>query len=460
MPRRKQLLPIVKELEDLVINNKYSELFLSCPPRVGKSTLILFLTSWEIGVDSEKANLYSSASGTLVNAFYNGLTEILNDETTYLWHKIFPNVKWDKNSFANSRETYLDTGRRKRYHSFTGRSIDAESLNGACDCNGVLVCDDLCSGIEEALNKERLGMLNMKVRNNLLSRAKMGAKILWIGTRWSLADPIGTRLESLENTNRRYKVLNIPALNEKDESNFDYLYGVGFSTEYYRDLRTIFTEKDDLPSFEAQYMGRPVERSALLFSHEDLRTYNNVLPSGDPDRKFAFVDVAWGGGDYCVMPVIYQFGSVLYCVDMVCDPSDKKVTQPKIANMIIKHQLSSVCFERNRGGDEYKEDVEKILIQNNFFTNIQQKNAFAVQKKGVSSKDIKIFEHAPQIKEIFFLAPKYRSNDYKKAIEQLCNYSLVRKKQHDDVPDALAGCIDMYREVVKKVEIRVFERPF
>ncbi len=460
LPRRKQLLDIVKALEDLFIWDKYDELFLSQPPRTGKSTLVLFTSTWLLGMDSEKANLYSSAGESLVNTFYAGLTEILNDDHTYCWQKIFPNAFWDKNSFMNSKECYLDVGRKKRYHSFTGRSIDSKSLNGACDCNGVLIADDLCSDIEVAINKERLAILNLKVRNNLLSRAKMGAKILWIGTRWSDADPIGARLESLENTTKRFRIINRPALNDKDESNFDYLFGVGFSTQYYLDLRQTFIDKDDGASFSAMYMGVPVERSALLFPHDELRTYNNVLPSGEPDRKFAFVDVAWGGGDYCVMPVIYQYGNDLYCVDMVCDPSNKKITQPKIANMIIKHKLGSVCFEKNRGGDEYKEDIEKILDENHFFTNIQQKNAFAIQKKGANSKEVKIFEHAPQIKEIFYLSSKYRSNDYKKAIELLCNYSLTRKKQKDDVPDALAGCIDMFREVVKRVEIKAVMRPF
>lgn len=453
LPRRKQLLSLVKDLEDLIIWDKYDELFISQPPRTGKTTLVLFLLSWVIGINSELANLYCSCSATLTSAFYKGLTEILNDNNTYLWDRIFPNTKWNSNSFANSKECYLDCGRVKRYHSFTGRSIDAESLNGACDCNGILIADDLCSGIEEALNKERLKALNLKVNNNLLSRAKMGAKTLWIGTRWSLADPIGCRMSNIENTTIRYKIINIPALNDNDESNFDYLYGVGFDTNYYRNKRQSFEDMDDIASWDAQYSQTPLERTGLLF--DDLQEYNGVLPEEKPDRIFAFCDIAWGGGDYTCMPILYQYGKILYCPDIVFDNGNKTITQPKVVNAIIKHDLGSVRFEKNNGGQEYKDAVEKMLLDKGKKLNITTRNA-----DNTKAKEIKIFEHAPEIREIRFLEASKQSNEYKRAMAQLKSFTINGKKQHDDVADALAGGIDMYNEVEKRVKVQVFERFF
>ena len=453
LPRRKQLLKIVKKLEDLVIWDKLDELFISQPPRTGKTTLILFLLSWQIGMNSELANLYCSCAATLTSAFYKGLTEILNDNTTYLWDRIFKNVKWNSNSFANSKECYLDCGRIKRYHSFSGRSIDAESLNGAVDCNGILVGDDLCSGIEEALNKDRLRMLNMKVNNNLLTRAKMGAKVLWIGTRWSLADPIGSRMVNIENTSIRYDIVNIPALDENDESNFEYEYNVGFTTQYYRDKRQTFEDADDIASWNAQYMQQPLERTGLLF--EDLQYYNGVLPDENCDRKFAFCDIAWGGGDYTVLPILYQYGKILYCPDFVFDNANKTITQPKVANAIIKHELGSVRFEKNNGGQEYKEGVEKILNDKNYKLNITTRLA-----DNQKSKEVKIFEHAPEIREIRFLDPSKQSPEYKRAMAQLMAFTINGKNKHDDVADALAGGIDMFNEVERKIKIEIFQRLF
>ena len=463
LPRRKQLLSVVKDLERLIIDDELDELFISMPPRVGKSTLILFLISWQIGVAPESSNLYSSCSGILTNAFYKGLYEILTDDATYTWNKIFPTIKFDKMSFTNAKECYLDTGRIKRYHSFTGRSIDAESLNGACDCDGILVADDLVSGIEEALNKERLGILNMKVSNNLLSRAKMGAKILWIGTRWSLGDPIGKRIESLENTKRRYKVYRIPALDDNDNSNFDYLYGKGYSSQYYIDLRQTFEDNADMASFNAVYQQEPVERSGLLFAPDELRYYNGYLPADKPDRIFGFCDPAFGGGDNTVLPVLYKYGEDLYCVAFVCDNGDKTITQPKVAQVIYENEMTAVQFEANNGGQEYKEKVEEILVKKyNYNLNMTTIKAFKVQQKGAESKQIHIFDRAPEIRNIYFLDPAKQNQDYRRAMLQLTSYTIQgnARKKKDDVPDALAKSIDMDKIVERKTSIQIIKRLF
>lgn len=453
-PRRKQLLPTLHDIEDLLINDKLDEMYLSMPARVGKSTLAVFVTTWIMGVKPELANLYCSNNGSVVSAFYKGIAEILCDEYTYLWWKIFPTTKFDKSSFMNAKDTYIDTGRIKRYHSFTGRSIDA-GLNGACDCNGLLIGDDLVSGIEEALNVSRLNSLYAKVNNDLITRAKMGSKILWIGTRWSLHDPMGRRIRLFENdptfASRRVKIVKLPALNENNESNFDYKYGKGYSTDYYLQIKRIHEDNNDLASFLAQYQQEPIERTGLVIP--TVREYNGVLPSNTPDRKFAFCDIAWGGGDFTSMPIAYQFGDQLYIPDWVFTPENKLITRPKVINAILKHRLGSVRFEKNNGGDEYREYVETQLIKKGYKCNITSRTT-------TINKQVKIYEHAPEIAEIFFLEPKLRSKEYAQAVQQVVSYTGLDKKQHDDAPDSLSGIIDMFHEVVKMPTIEIFKRPF
>ena len=196
------------------------------------TTLLMFFITWVMGRDSERSNLYSAYSDTITSAFYNGILEILNDPTTYLWRDVFPSAKI---ASTNSKNETININRNKRYASLTCRSLYG-TLNGSTDADGMLISDDLLSGIEEALNKDRLVTVWGKVDNNLLSRAKGSAKILWCGTRWSLTDPIGLRIDTISNNSnfasRRFKIINMPALDENDESNFDYAYGVGFTTEF------------------------------------------------------------------------------------------------------------------------------------------------------------------------------------------------------------------------------------
>ena len=143
-------------------------------------------------------------------------------------------------------------------------------MNGSCDCNGLGIADDLFSGIEEAVSVDRQVTVWGKFDNNFMKRLKKKAKLINMGTRWALGDCQGRRRSLLENNsefkNRRYRVVSIPALDENDESNFDYPYDVGYSTEDYRMMRASFEENDDMASWYAQDMQDPIERQGALFT--------------------------------------------------------------------------------------------------------------------------------------------------------------------------------------------------
>lgn len=213
------------------------------------SSIVMFFLTWIMGKHPESSNLYVAFSDTITRALYSGIMEILTDPVTYLWADVFNTCTI---ADTNSKDETININRHKRYPTLTARSLYG-SLNGACDCDGYLVSDDLLSGIEEALNPVRLETAWYHVDNNMLSRAKSGAKKIWIGTRWSTHDPISTRISLLqENSNYakiRWKSLELPALNEKDESNFNYDYGVGFDTDYYKQRRASFEANNDIASW-------------------------------------------------------------------------------------------------------------------------------------------------------------------------------------------------------------------
>ena len=120
-----------------------------------------------------------------------------------------------------------------------------------------------------------------------------------IATRWSVADCIG-RLEMEYGDNDRARFIVMPAVDENDESNFDYPYDVGFSTKFYHEQREIM---DDV-NWRALYMSVPVEREGLLYSADELRRYFE-LPEGEPDAIIAVCDTKDRGADYFCMPVAY-----------------------------------------------------------------------------------------------------------------------------------------------------------
>lgn len=466
VPRRKQLISVVNDLQSLH-DGKLNELFISMPPRVGKTTLVQLFALWEAGLDSEKSTLYCSYSDTITSSFYNGLMEILTDNYSYAWHDIFPKAKFDKdkNGYTNAKDETIDIDHPyKRYKTITCRSLYG-TLNGSCDCDGTLIADDLVSGLEESLNKDLLAKIWQITMNDLLARCKQGAKILWIGTRWSLADPIGMRLSILDDPNNKipkgwkWKVINVPALNDEGKSNFDYLFKVGFDTDNYLMKRMSFESTGDEASWLAQYMGQPIERSGLVFPPESLNYYNGVLPRGTPDRIFAYSDIGWGGVnsmDYTSMPIGIQFGDEVYIADWMFDNGAKDITRPMMAGYIKTMNVGALEVEKNNGGGEYAEDIEEYLKKMGIKINI--KSEFANTQM---SKQDRILAYAPDIRKFYFLDASSRRGkpSYQKAMENLFSYTMNGKNKHDDAPDSLAGLGKMLGKHTKK-PVEVFKRPF
>lgn len=452
--RREIMKPIVDAIQDLM-DDKLDELFISLPPRVGKTTFANFLTAYIMGMEPESTNLYCSCNTGIAETYFKGVLELINDDATYTFFEIFPEAKV---AGTNAKEHTLDMGRPKRYPTLRCVSIDQE-INGKADCNRFLIADDLCSGIEEAMSPDRLAKLWSTTQNNLIPRqVGNNGKIIWIGTRWSLFDPIGKQRDILENepqfANRKWKAIDIPALNENEESNFDFPNGMGFSTEQYIQRRAVFERDGDMASWLAQYQAEPIERAGSVFAPDTMRFYNGVLPDEEPIKIFAFADIAWGGGDYTSVPIAYQYsdGSV-FIHDVVFDQGDKNITIPKVVDAFIRNNVGSACFEGTKATAEYKEKVDSELRKRDFRANIMLKAASTRMRK-----EERIFEKSPEIREFYFRDTAHRSPEYSMFMRVLHSFVMNGKNRFDDSPDSLAGLADMVRRSACKP--RIIDRPF
>lgn len=455
LPRRKilkQVADAYQELED----DKLDELVVNQPPRTGKSTLSIFAVTWKVGKDSESSNLYSAYSDKITTAFYNGCLEVINDRVTYRWHEIF--YGHDVAS-TNGKDLTFDIDRKKHYPSVTARSIHG-TMNGACDASGWLLSDDLVSGIDEALSPDRLASLWFLVENNFLTRAKEKCKIIWEGTRWATADPVGLRIEVLERKEyegRRIKIISIPALDENEQSNFDYDYGVGYSTEYYLARRASFEHNQDIASWNAQYQQQPVDRTGLVFSPDSLNYFNGELPEDSMHvRTFMAIDPAFGGGDYTASPICKQYtdGSI-YIPDVVYDNGDKTVTIPLLVEAVLKYGVTAIRIECNKMTMSYKEELERELEKNGIKLNIQTKAAPNNQ-----SKEARIFDKAPTIRnQFYFVDENKRSKAYTTFMVNVYSFRVTGHNKHDDAPDSLAMAAD-FIERPTSAKVEVFQRPW
>lgn len=443
-PRRSVLRVLVDDLQDLA-DGELDFLGISLPPRVGKSTLCIFFMTWVMGNRPDIASVMSGHSDKLTDGFYRELLSILTDATQYAWGEIFQGVQIVDNSAKN--ET-IDLGRKKRFPTMTCRSISG-TLTGAVEIGtgGVLYCDDLIEDLEESLNPLRLQAKYDAYLNQLKDRKKLGAVELMVGTRWNTFDPLG-RIQMQYADNPRYRFRVISALNEDGESNFNYQYGLGFDTAYYRDMKASI----DDATWCAKYMGNPYIREGLLFPEDELLTYNGVLPDGDPE-KIAVCDVAWGGGDSLSMPIIYRYGEDVYVHDVVFNRGDKTVTYPEVIGKLKLHHPHKVRFEANNGGHEYADNVDKELRKDGVHINV-----FSRKAPNNQSKLARIIQVAPDIKRFYFIADKYRSKEYRAFMQEVTTFVQTGKNMHDDACDSLAMVADELYRGAGKVEI--FKKPF
>lgn len=421
LPRRKMLYPIVEQLQKLA-DDKIDVLSVSCPPGIGKSGLATFFQLWLAGRNPYDGMLSCSHNSSFLRGVYEELLREMDPDGDYAWNEIFPERRVVR---TNALDMKIDVDKAQRFSTFQMASIGAQNA-GRVRAIQLLYVDDIVSGIEEALSEDRLQAKWTAFSTDMLQRKQGNCKILMIATRWSVRDPIG-RLKTMYQDNPRAVFLTMPALNEKDESNFDYGGKIGFTTKFYHDIRKLM----DPASFKALYQNEPVERSGILYPPDELQRFMD-LPMDEPDAVLAVCDTKNKGTDYFVMPVAYQYGDKFFVVDFICDNHGPEVVEPRLVEMLLKHGVKAARFESNAAGGRIAQNVQEKIKEKGGITKITTKYSTA-------NKETRIIVDSAFVKEHFlFKDPSQYDTDYRVAMNFLCSYTMTSKNKYDDVPDAMS----------------------
>ena len=441
-PRRKQLKPIADAMQQLA-DGELDLLTISCPPGVGKTTLSIFFLSWIGGKNPELSVLGGSHSNSLLHGIFDELLRVLDKDGEYLYNDVFPLAPVVGNS---GKELRIDLQTQKRFETFEFSSIGSGNA-GKVRCSRLLYCDDLIDGIETAMSRDRLDKLWQQYYTDLRQRKIGNCVELHVATRWSIWDPIG-RLEQEYEDDKRAKFLVFPAMNKNDESNFDYPYSLGFTTQMYRQQREIMDE----PSWRALYCGEPIERAGRLYDPSELRYYFS-LPEVEPDSIWAICDTKEQGDDYCAMPVFYQYGQDYYLDAWVCDNGKVEVIIEKVVRMLVDRKVRMCRIESNRGGTLFAADVQKRLRELGGITTITTKWTQTNKESRIQVGSMWVKQH------VLFRDDKVQNKEYRTAMNMVIGYTMAGKNKHDDTVDALAMFVDMIASSDVNTAV-VMRRPF
>lgn len=443
-PRRKRLKQVADEMQKIA-DDELDILGISLPPGVGKSTMGIFFICWLAGKHPDKPILGGSHSMSFLRGVYDECLRIMESGGEYLWQDVFPGVRIVD---TNAKDMRIDLGEPKRFQTLEFSSVGSNNA-GKVRCEQLLYVDDLVSGIDQAMSRERLDKLWDQFTVDLLQRRIGNCKTLIIATRWSVHDPIG-RLESMNAENPRARFIRFPALDENDQSNFDYENSVGFTTAFYRQQREIMDEV----SWKALYQQICIEREGIVFEADRLRRYFQ-LPDIEPDAIISVCDTKEQGMDYCVMLTAYQYGNDFYIDNIICDNGKVDVIEHRIAQTLTDLGVQRCRIESNRGGTLFAQEVEKLLREKGGTTSI-------TTKWTQTNKETRIeISSGIAINRFLFKDESVYRNDkeYRTAMEMLTSYSSVSRSRHDDVPDAVSMLVDFINSFNAN-KVSVVRRPF
>lgn len=447
-PRRSVLFPIAMDLQDL-FDGRIDLYALSTPPRVGKSTIGCFFMSFNIGNHPEDAHLMTGFSDKLTSSFWAEMLGLVTDQDTYRFSRVFPEAVFIDKNAAN--ET-IHLAKRGRFPSLTCRSIGG-TLTGAVEVgkHGILYCDDMVEDYEQALNADRMDKLYEAYLSQARDRKLDGAKEFHIGTRWVPNDIIG-RLEVEYEGSGRFRARRLPALDENDESNFTYQFGLGFSSEYYREMRRMLVNAGAEDNWSAKYMCSPYWKEGRLYETDDLRYYEE-LPEGEPDIILAVCDTKTKGPDYCVQVVDYVFGEDHYIHAVICDDGLMESIEPRLVDQLVFNKVSMARYESNVAGGKISRDVEGRCHAAGL--PIVMKPKYSTE-----NKETRILADSGWVKQrCLFRCDEARGSEYERFMSQLFSYNAKSKNKHDDVPDAMS-MLRRFCDSTLKAKVKAMARPW
>ena len=315
---------IIAELESIVYDKQHN-LIISIPVRFGKSVIMRYFLAWTYTINRNANNIYTSYSDELVRQFSGEVRDLINSP---LYRKLFGiGIKEDT---SNKGLWQITNGGSVRAcsvaSSITG--FGAGTASGKV-YGGAILCDDLLKSSDARSELEKEKCITYFNETLLSRRNAENTPIIVIMQRLAVDDLVGY----LKRTGADFKLIEIPALNEHNES----IWPERFSTESLLKL-----QKEQPGFFAAQYMQNPIVEGGNLF--KDYMFVRGPMPS-HYDYTFITCDTAstskqtsdYTAAGFWGVSIDEAGNKRLYLLDLLWDKIDAAQSEAYLVPFIKKH---------------------------------------------------------------------------------------------------------------------------
>ena len=446
-PRYNILSGYIHYLQELEMNPKFTTLIFNAPSGYGKTFPKKISEAWCFGIDDTGTILSLCSNDDIVKA---GSRTVIDEIKSECFGEVFPHLQWnenDKNFFLKETDEKWKLKDCKLQFSYYAKTTQANVVGSRASKS--IHIDDLYPDYKEAMNKA----LNEYYYNKSITVwekryvQNKTPKVCITGTLWASGDYIDLKIQQLKREHKFVKHFKYPyTLISEDGSvaiiqvpALDYETNESTCPEI-KSTKDLLKEKNNMEEYlwQTNFQQIPTNPSALAFSYEKLRTYEQI-PYSDFIGTDAVIDATRKSGkDFFAMPIFKKVQNEgmneYYLKDCLFTRTATKDMYSEIVDKIVEHHINTLVIESNVTS-ELKQNIEKILRPKSIgYCEI-------IEKYNTIPKPMRIENEKHIIKKQLIFPKKGMygvGTDMGAFMDNLTSYNATGMNPNDDAPDSCA----------------------
>jgi predicted phage terminase large subunit-like protein len=335
---------IITALEKIE-SGEIDRLIIQAPPRHGKSFTTSFLFPiWFLGNNPDKSVILSTYGQELSSDFGRKIKNVVDSDEKFNF--VFPGI-----------ELATDSKSTRRFNTNKGGSLFAIGRGGSITGRGgdLIIIDDLIKNEAEARSPHiRKGLIEW-YKQTLYTRLMKGGRIVVISTRWHEEDLIGFLLNDPDQKNEGWHVLDLPAINDKNEALWPEMFSLA---DLERKRRTLGSK-----NFASLYLNQPSPDEGSILKRNWFKYYRE-LPSQFDFKVYSW-DMAFKGSDssdYVVGSLYGRKGGDFYLIDRIRDRMDFPTTLSAVKSFQAKNgRANAILIEAKANGQAIIDSIRREI---------------------------------------------------------------------------------------------------